>query len=347
MSKPKVFLNTYIFKIREKGTSDQFIDLPLIEGKDFHDFFYDFLVDLKNTPFKRKALIDPAKADIAINQDHNRSQVLKIDATDVPHKTEGRVIYVMLKDGISGDSHDIDDVNTGQTVFSMKKHHSRMVPSYCQIRIPASGKYGYLILQKQGTHGVKLMLKQALKAYMEKYDLNDKYVFDIRNFISQAVFTEMIEQGVIPEISYTKNIIPREMEDFLDEGHKKINGTVRAKTTVTNPVGLQIKEFAKKIFTSYNNDNMVELDELAEEYMEVDFKIKYAGKIKKFNMKNKGRTVPSHDVSDDVRYVNSEVVRDGKTITEEIIDIKCLLKIGNELMSDMDKIHLPKIVAHV
>jgi len=282
----KVYLSTYLITLYDKKDKNLFFSKYLPE-KDFLQTFYDFIFDLGTDPHT------------SINLKKGYKKTLKIAADKEQHISEdNREIYGFLSSGLSGERAIINDTESGNDVFKMNRNHAKMVNTYYQVRIPENRRFAYLILQRQGTFGIKKLLEEAFHKYLIK--INQKVNLKVNNFLISRIFKRMLEEGRIFEMSLIKDHVEGHIEELYDKGAKRVAG--RTKTVICTERGLPlpVKSLAYNLYMRAQKDGPVVVEQLYDQFDEIDFEIEYNGSKKTIHMSNVGRSLPDYDVTDEL-----------------------------------------------
>ena len=284
-------LEVYTFKVRERGQKQDYETLTSVMGNDFMKFISSFIAQFDKS--------------LLINKEIKRS--FQVMEKSIKLASDKRSISGVIESGDYGDETKIVSP-TGKHKYTKASEDLAIRPFYFLINIPTTGYIGYIILQRNGVHGINNLFQQSLTEY---FDLNyPDHKIDIGQFMSKELLHEFIKNGGIQEFILTRYNLPKDVTnklnlDGISQSIKGIEIRILAKNK--NFFGMN-----KEVTKFLNNNNAYFFDAKPLKEMGFDKNYEIAVKVKKGD---KTRTIDLSDSGQIRPYYNidNEVKKDNKT----------------------------------
>jgi hypothetical protein len=283
----KIYLSTYSIKVLDR---DAEVVLNQFNGKDdFYDFFKDFADHIYQNIKKTQALKDKVELHIMLDQ-------------PVKGDKDARHLYGYISSGVGGDRYKVR--TNGETATKFESDPDKDITFrdlFFYLKLPLNSTFGYLILQKKRDFGAKTSIQRALNQYLKEKGYNH-FIPVISNMLNGRVFDRMMSMGNLKNIDLIRKSIPSTIEDFYENGPKQEKGILT--TSIRSPSSLSgyWKDFIKLLYTRDYKDSIIELNGGMDSLDEIDFELELNGKKKTFHIKQKSKTLPDVEVSDDLEF---------------------------------------------
>ncbi len=309
----RILLATYSFKIKDSG-NDQI--LSRFNGND--DFFTvidRFCSEIFQNVTRASSLTGENTIHITLESQHS---------CDI----EFRCIYGKFSSGVSGDRFTIRNMTTNTPELEVEPHHAAFRNVFFYFYIPTGRTIGYLILQRKAKFGIKTILTRAIINYLNELGYQ-RYRFEIFNILHNNVYRRMMELGSLKSVDLIKRTIPNSLERFMqDQNVSEIPGTFVRSFKSSTSLPLEWKPLLDRLFRQHDgyNDRIL-IDNVDEQFDEIEFELELNGKKKSFYIRNKSRIQPDVDVTSNVDIVENEptiesLVLESKEIINEILEIR-------------------------
>lgn len=301
--------------------------------------FYTINIRKKNTEKNNKNYLTFGELDeniFDVVEEYIKYLETQVHAVDIVKKTlsfDNKTFQIRKKDDIiSGiiQSGDYDSTGILKNIADKKREvqvsrtDSILKPFYYALYLPPKLKTGLFILQRTGIHSVHTPMKLNLSEFFSVKELS----IDMKPFFPTDVL-QVINQGVIQEITLTKYNITKDMADMLSIDSKDV--TIQVLITAKNSLGNKINSHLTKFINKPTNGifpNKV-FGKLEIDGSEVvSIKANFKGKPRKYSLNTLQPFRPYENIDEKV-----EIGKDGHP-TFESID-----KAGRDFISD----YKPKI----
>lgn len=312
----KILLATYLIRIRDNENNPQI--LSYFNGSDdFLDTFHSFTQFIYSN----------------VNQLSDSSGRHKIHLTleePAVFEKNNRRIYGYFSSGVSGEKYTVKDINTNETEMLVERHHAAFRNVFFYFYVPKGKNVGYLILQRKSNFGIKTKLKPAINSYIkqEGYQI---YNILIHNVLHNSVYQRMMRDGKLKKVDLIKRKIPNSIEDYIhnDKKAEEIKGTFRSSFSSRTSLPEHWKDYINKLFKNTKDKNeTVEINNLDENFEDLEFQLELNGKKKTFYIKNKQRIQPDIDVTANVAKDEYDeptlesLVTQAEELIQDLLDIK-------------------------
>src|ERR1035437_438858 len=285
----KILLSTYSIKIKDQK-NDQIIS-AFNGTDDFLPLFNDFTKDIFQNVRK------------TTDESGNHTLHLTLEVPSIIDE-EGRCIYGYFSSGISGDLYRVVDTKTNEPALNVERHHAAFREVFFYLFIPRAKTIGYLVLQRKAKFGIKLELQEAVRIFMNKQGFK-KYRFQINNFLHNSVYLKMMELGNLKKVELIKRTIPDSLEKYLSTDGKvaEIPGILKTSFNSSTSLPKNFKDLINGLFIKKNSpNNRIEIENIDEQFDEIEFQLELGGKKKTFYITNRHRIQPDVDVSENVDF---------------------------------------------
>jgi hypothetical protein len=310
----RILLSSYAVKIRDDDKN--YHDLSNIDGSiDFIDVFNKFCIEI----FKSIKRIEGVKGSYITHLTLESPALLDKNA---------RMICGFFSSGVSGEKYNLVDTETNVKELSVEPRHAAFRNVFFYLFVPQNKNTAYLILQRKSQFGIKLRLNWALNDYLKLNGLH-KFKLELNNVIHNKVYKKMMKEGNLKKVELIKKRIPRSIEQYMNNNEEldEIKGTFRSSFTSRTSLPDSWKDFLDKMFQQRNSNNgTVEIQELDNDYDDLEFELELNGKKKTFYMINQQRIQPDIDVTPNVEFEDGEPTQDS------------LLQQAQEIISDIVQI---------
>lgn len=213
---------------------------------------------------------------------------------------EKRIAYGFFSSGVSGEKYLIKNIESREKVADVSEKDAAFRNLFFYFALPKVGKNGALILQKHSKFSNKTAVKRALNQHLHELGY-DNYRIEVNNIMSGNVYRRMLNEGRVKKVELVKKKIPRTLDEYYsnDSTPSETHGTVR--TSFSSRTGLPdyYRKLVGKLFDQQNRDR-IEIQDVSEDFDEVEFELELNGLKKKFFVQNKHRIQPTIDVTDDI-----------------------------------------------
>ena len=196
-------LEPYIFCFSKKNKKDDPFSLSNIDsnGNSYSalKIFLDFFNEREQHPF--------------IEQ--QESNYLKVDF----FKTGANYLSSQLLRGEYGEEADIVNINTDLNVYTKMPDEALLNLFYFHCHVPDPNpvhKYGFLLFQKTGIHGIKTLFTDDFTKYLNN-NFSDLSI-DIESVMSRDLFEQLFNNSSIRELIITQYGIPQDIADNYSIG---------------------------------------------------------------------------------------------------------------------------------
>lgn len=241
--------------------------------------------------------------------------------------SEDRCIYGFFSSGVSGERYRIVDTQDNSSIRILP-HHAAFRDVFFYFYIPRYRDTGYLVLQRKAKFGIKTLLKKAIVSYMNQQGFQN-YRLDMFNILINEVYQRMMQFGKLKKVDLIKQRIPNSLERYIsgETVAEQIPGVF--KTTFASKTSLPHawKSFLDRLFNqNSSNHDRIMIENIDEQYDEIEFQLELNGKNKTFYVKNSHRIQPDIDVTDEIILENGEptiesLVSQSRELISEIIEV--------------------------
>lgn len=308
------------FSIKLSSRSKDYETLSYFNnGDDLLDYIQGFFDDIYSGNIKTEEFKGKKKFHIRTDKPGYRSE-------------PDRCYYGLMSSGVSGDTYKIINLETNKKKADVGADDGAFKDVFFFFYIPKNRQTGFLVLQRKGNFGVKVALENSLKKYLRSREL--KYVFRMYNLVSGGVYETMMTNGVLKRIDLIKNKIPSDLETYMKNGKEPTRIKGKLKTTIEHKEHLpdNWKGYLNRLFKRKRskdaNSQFYELEDIDDQYEEIEFQLEYNGKKKTFFIVNKWRTQPDIDVTREYRekYGNEIIIHNlallAKSTIMDVYDIE-------------------------
>lgn len=223
-------------------------------------------------------------------------------------ETDNRRLYGFFSSGISGERYKVVDTLTNEEEMDVQPHHAAFRNVFFYLYVPQQKNVAYLILQRKSQFGIKLRLRSVLNQYFIDKGYND-LTLQMNNILHTRVYRKMMTDGKLKKVELIKRKIPRSIEEFMNNNEQleEIKGTFRTSFTSRTSLPESWKDYIDRRFRQQNSQNgTIEIQNLDDNYTDLEFELELNGKKKTFFMMNQQRIQPDIDVTQNIIFENGE-----------------------------------------
>jgi hypothetical protein len=126
----------------------------------------------------------------------------------------------LLESGTFGVASKGRNIDTGEITYNKTVRDSDMMPHFFLFYMPPNSKYGALILQRFGNHGISSIFRSKLKTEISK-QFNGYYA-EIDDLIPIEIIKNYLKNGDISELIFRNNELPKTVEGYLKDRNLKL-----------------------------------------------------------------------------------------------------------------------------
>jgi len=310
----RVLLATYGIKIENRNGDPQLLS-RFNGADDFLDFIDRFCTHIFENVNNFNSLSGERRLHLTLSSPHTRED-------------EHRCVYGQISTGVSGDKYEIVNLDTNDTEMEVEENHAAFKSLFFYFHIPVGRNIGYLVLQRKAKYGVKTVITKAIVSFLRQEGYMDSR-FKIKNFLHNRVYRRMLEFGSLKKVDLIKRKIPNSLEQYIENGREQDEIPGVLKTTFQSGTSLphMWKTYLDRLFNHHGNDNdRVEIDNLDENYDEIDFTLELNGKRKTFHVVHKNRIQPDVDVTANIERESGEptiesLIQQSRELIEELLEV--------------------------
>lgn len=282
---------TFSIKLSYKKTNQKLSSFN--EGNDLLNYIEDFFDDVLSGSIRTEEFKGKKKYHIRTEEKGYRTD------------TE-RTYYGWVSSGTSGDNYKIINLETNTKKADVGAKDGAFKDVFFYFYIPKNKETGYLILQRTGKFGAKIAIQESFQKYLRSRDLKG-YSFKLFNLISGSVYEKMMANGDLKKINLIKNKIPVDLESYMKNGQepKRMEGKLRTsiehKERLPDSWKSLINRFFKKDRSKDERSVYYEVEDIDNQYEEIEFQLEYEGRKKTFFVINQWKTQPDIDVTAEYR----------------------------------------------
>lgn len=297
-------LEIHQFTIRNKNDKEK-ANVPLfnIEGDDLLNVIYNKFVGYVKGIGKGEL---ESKSVVRFKKDNNNKPQLYL----LPTK---RILFGKINTGYFGKIDDVFNIDNDndEPDYVIKENQSVQKPFYFMICIPNLKDTGYIILEREGTSGIKQIFSWLFEKFVRE-TLHD-YRVDITHFIEENIIKRYITDGQYSSITLTRNSLPADVaERYGLERYDTNDYTIELKITAKN--GKKIGVLAKhRILSIFKGDRIGYFTDTL--FPKIGFDKNSTIKIKS-NFNNAVRTVNLDDTMKFKPYYDIDVELDERNYSE-------------------------------
>ena len=211
-----------ILKIREKDNSN-LTNPSDIDGRDLLKVIYDSFVGFVNSlVIKNEEESEDSDAEAEDKKKESKG-IVKFRKLDSLSSTESRYnifinptkrcVYGKISTGYYGKVDDVFNVKNESDVpeYIISKDHSVQKPFFFMIIVPEIKNVGYLILEREGTHGIKQIFSWVFHRFFR--DSFPKFNMNITHFIEEEVVKKYVADGDYSSITLSRNYLPSDIAE--------------------------------------------------------------------------------------------------------------------------------------
>lgn len=309
----KQLLSTYVIKIKDNQDNTQ--TLSRFNG---HNDFFDTLVGFFEEIFRTMVRIETKDPDSPIH--------LTTEGRTIVDRANRRM-YGFFSSGVSGQVYDILNVDTGELVTNVNRHHAAFKHLFFYIHVPLQTDRAALVLQRRVKFGLKLAFEITLSHYFRGLGYL-QYRILVDGLIHGRVYREMMDHGRLKKVEFVRRRIPGTLEEYVNQPDmiRELPGQI--KTTMWARKGLPdiYKRFLDAFFNRPDRER-IEAIGFDDDLKEIEFELELHGKVKKFYIAHPSRTQPDVDVTRlleiiDGRPTIESLVEQAQNLVEDIINFR-------------------------
>lgn len=306
----RIKLETYTLRIRAGRQKEAYECLDgFFNGQSLLGFWADFLDHLKS-----EMTVD--------NQQQRTLHTVEDHGIHTVNQTMGFISGV-LESGVFGVASKGKNIDTGDLTYKKTIRDADVMPYFYMIYMPPKSKFGALVLQRFGNHGISSIIRKKLSAIFSiKYP---GYRLDINDLVPIEVIKEYIKSGEVSELIFKKNQLPPAVEDYMSSRNLYVRETkIHFKLTDNNP--LANKELLK--WLDSGDALFVEVPgfkELGFDTYKLSVMIKKGGTPREIDFSDTMKMRPYFDIHDEVE----------KDISTNYPEINSIYSIAKTLILDI------------
>lgn len=239
------------------------------------------------------------------NQNNNRTFSL-----DRPHVLleDDRELYGYFDSGLTGEEVNIKDLDSNDLKLKVQTKDLMTRDLFFLLRIPKNSKFGYIVIQKKSTHGVKKFFEESFNDFLKSKGYLENRI-SLKPAPNFDLLEKMLEFGRLKEVQLIKKGIFTSFEEHFDKTGIMCQGESQEviKFNSNSIVSAYKNALYKAYRQNYKEHQTILLDGVSDEFNEVSFTLELDKLIKTFYVKEKDKIRSDIDITHNIDFEHNGI----------------------------------------